>query len=324
MDFRNISITAVVTTYNRFDLAKRAIESILIQTYEPDEVIIVDDASESNLEDWLMMIKSPVTRYIKNSSNLGLAASRNIGFREAKSEFIAYLDDDDVWMPKRLEEQVKLLGKIHKQEWSTIGSIQVGHQVIDSNEKVVGFGLPVNTGNLRDSIIEKGVHTFSSCFMFKKSALESVGGFDEKIGSGIDDDIWMSFAVHGYHNYGVMKSLVTVYKNERESMMRNTEKRISGLDRYFDKWEPVYKEWFGNKLGRTKAIKYYISAIGALGAEKLSHARFGDLILALSAIAKKTKWNMCLMMYAGYLISRTTLAILFPFLGRIKRELYHK
>jgi len=324
MDFRDISITAVVTTYNRFDLAKRAIQSILLQTYEPDEVIIVDDASECDFKDWLLKIKPTVTRYIKNSSNLGLAASRNIGFREAKSEFIAYLDDDDVWMPQRLEEQMKLLQKIDMQEWSSIGCIQVGHQVIDKNEKVVGFGLPVNTGNLRDSIIEKGVHTFSSSFMFKKSALEDVGGFDEKIGSGIDDDIWMSLAVHGYDNYAVMKPLVTVYKNERESMMRNTKKRISGLDRYFDKWVPVYEEWYGKKLGRTEAIKYYISAIGTLGAEKLSYASFRDFRLAVSAIAKKTKWNMRLMMYAGYLISRTTLAILFPFLGRIKRTLYLK
>jgi glycosyltransferase involved in cell wall biosynthesis len=319
MIFNKIFVSVVLTTYNREELAKRAIQSILNQIYKPIEIIIVEDASESNLFNWIENIHDIPIEYIKNNKNLGLAACRNIGMRKAQGDFIAYLDDDDVWLPSRLEEQVKLILSLKDFEMEKGGCVQVGIMVLNNRGNVISIGLPVNLGNLKESIILNGVHTFSSSFLFWKNSLIEVGGFDEKIGSGIDDDIWMSLALHGYYNFGIQKPLVIVYKDNRESMMLNTEKRIQGLTNYVTKWSPIYRAWYGVKRGKEEVDRYFISVISTLAAEKLITGVWADFFKASKYILNRSGGRISMIIYSIFLIFRLSVAMFFPFLGKIKR-----
>ena len=90
-------VSAIITTHNRAELLTRAIESVLGQTYQEMEVIVVDDASTDNTSD--VCAKYPIKYiYIPEAESQGGNYARNLGIRAAKGEYCAFLDDDDYWL----------------------------------------------------------------------------------------------------------------------------------------------------------------------------------------------------------------------------------
>ena len=109
-------ITVITPTYKRHRYLKNAIESVLAQTYTDFEYIIVDDNPADSQERRLTEIvarsfSDPRINYIQNEKNLGGAGSRNVAIELAKGEYIAFLDDDDVYLPDRLKVQVEAMQK---------------------------------------------------------------------------------------------------------------------------------------------------------------------------------------------------------------------
>ena len=96
-------VSVIIPTYNRAHLIGRAIQSVLAQTYQDFEVIVVDDGSTDNTEEVVLNFGSEKMRYIRHGTNRGVAAARNTGIRNARGEYIAFQDSDDEWYPNRLE-----------------------------------------------------------------------------------------------------------------------------------------------------------------------------------------------------------------------------
>jgi glycosyltransferase involved in cell wall biosynthesis len=112
----NPLVTVYIPTYNRVEMLKRAVESVLNQTYANLEVIVVDDFSPDNTLEYLAEISQQDSRvrYFQNETNSGACVSRNKAINEAKGEFITGLDDDDYFLPERIESFVR--------SWSSIKS----------------------------------------------------------------------------------------------------------------------------------------------------------------------------------------------------------
>ena len=109
-------ITVITPTYKRQQYLKNAIESVLAQTYTDFEHIIVDDNPQGSAErvmteEVVRDFKDPRIHYIQNKENLGGAGSRNVAIEMAKGEYIAFLDDDDMYLPDRLKVQVEAMQK---------------------------------------------------------------------------------------------------------------------------------------------------------------------------------------------------------------------
>lgn len=105
-------VTAIIATHNRNDLVGRAIESVLNQTYTNLDCIVVDDASDISAED--VCKKYPVKFiYIPKEKSMGGNHARNVGIYSTDAEYIAFLDDDDFWLPNKIEKQVKLIEEKH-------------------------------------------------------------------------------------------------------------------------------------------------------------------------------------------------------------------
>lgn len=102
-------VSIIMPSYNTASFIEETIQSVLNQTYTNWELIIVDDCSTDNTDEVLENIKDSRIRYFKNDKNSGAAVSRNKALREAKGQWIAYLDSDDLWMPEKLEEQIKFM-----------------------------------------------------------------------------------------------------------------------------------------------------------------------------------------------------------------------
>lgn len=99
-------ISVIIPTYNRAHLIRRSMESVLNQTYGKFELLVVDDCSDDDTESVVSSLDDFRIRYIKCDKNGGAAAARNRGIKEAKYDWIAFLDSDDVWRQEKLEKQV--------------------------------------------------------------------------------------------------------------------------------------------------------------------------------------------------------------------------
>jgi glycosyltransferase involved in cell wall biosynthesis len=99
-------VSVVITTFNRSALVGRAIESVLRQTLDDLELIVVDDCSTDDTMDVVSRIDDPRLSLVRHEVNLGLAEARNSGIRRARGRFVSFLDDDDAWLPEKLAVQI--------------------------------------------------------------------------------------------------------------------------------------------------------------------------------------------------------------------------
>jgi glycosyltransferase involved in cell wall biosynthesis len=100
-------VSVLIPTYNRAQLCKKAVESVLSQTYHDIEVIVVDDGSSDDTREVVSSLDARV-RYLYQK-NSGVSAARNLGMQSARGEFLAFLDSDDAWLPWKLELQLNAL-----------------------------------------------------------------------------------------------------------------------------------------------------------------------------------------------------------------------
>lgn len=100
-------VSVIIPTYNRGEKILNSVNSVLQQTYDDIELLVVDDGSVDSTQEIIESIRDERIRYIRQTKNIGASAARNEGAKQAKSEIIAYNDSDDLWKPEKLEKQMK-------------------------------------------------------------------------------------------------------------------------------------------------------------------------------------------------------------------------
>ena len=300
-------ITAVVTTYKRPELAKRAINSLLNQSYTDMEIIIVEDGANTGLDKWIENQNYKKMRYHNNKVNIGLSASRNWAIDNSKGLYIGFLDDDDEWKPNMVKETVGEITVLDPREVDKIGAISSGTELRKNNE-IVAFGYQKNYGNLKESIKVKGAFTLSSASVYSMNALIQVGKFDESLKSSIDHDIWMSLASGGFYVVPINKPLVTTHINQRDRLTTNPQHRLQSLEVYLAKWLPTYQIWFGHNTGIIYANRYFAKVASNLAISKCLAGEFGYSAMVTKRLFKK---NPNLIQNLKYLIESLARETLF-------------
>lgn len=102
-------VSVIMPSWNTDRFIANSIQSVINQTYQNWELIIVDDCSTDNTDSVVASFSDKRIKYLKNEKNCGAALTRNRALREAKGEWIAFLDSDDLWMPKKLEKQIAFM-----------------------------------------------------------------------------------------------------------------------------------------------------------------------------------------------------------------------
>ena len=104
-------VSVILPTYNRAEVLPNAVESVLGQTYNKLELIVVDDGSQDTTKEIVREFQQYDDRviYLKNKRNLGANVARNVGIKQSSGEFIAFIDSDDVWVPWKLERQIEFI-----------------------------------------------------------------------------------------------------------------------------------------------------------------------------------------------------------------------
>lgn len=174
-------ITVITPTYNRAEYLGNAIDSVLSQTYKDFELIIIDDnqfdsEARKKTEDVLCKYLDPRIKYLKNPRNLGGAAARNRGVDMAKGEYIAFLDDDDIYLPERLEVQYK---KMIENDWDVSVMDGATYNYV-TGKKIAERHQQIRNGMTKDELIRAHLlyHiSGTNTFMYKASFLKAIGGF---------------------------------------------------------------------------------------------------------------------------------------------------
>lgn len=265
-------ISVIITTYNRANILPRAVESVFTQTYGNYDIHIVDDASSDNTRNAAesFMNRSNNIYYWRHEDRKGLAAARNTGIAHSLGRYIAFLDDDDQWKPDCLQKRIDLLASLTDIETEKLGVIYCGCEIHILHKNRIAFNLPKIHGNIRQNIIKNDIYTIPSSCLFSKSALQKVGGFDENLPSSIDHDIWMALASHEFNALAVNKPLVITYdKKNRKAMMTDTMPRIIGVERFLEKWTPVFHDWFGTAQAASYIKKYRRRVLMRLASDKI-------------------------------------------------------
>ncbi len=177
-------VSAVIPTYNYGRFVVEAVESALAQTYTPLEVIVVDDGSTDNTRERLAGYGDRI-RYVYQP-NQGLSAARNTGVREAGGEWVAFLDSDDVWYPRRVELQMAYATR------HPAAGLIAADSFSDSARQWPAFdpeNLTAVPITLRQILVRSrfgpgGVLARRVCF-------DTVGGFDTTLRSAEDRDMWL-------------------------------------------------------------------------------------------------------------------------------------
>lgn len=134
------TVSVIIPTYNRAHLLGRAIQSVLAQTYEDFEIIVVDDASTDVTEQVVKSFADDRINYIRHQKNKGGSSARNTGIKAAKGEFIAFLDSDDEWVPKKLEKEINRLQTLSNEVGVFYGGFCCVRQFqLVSKMRVMGF-----------------------------------------------------------------------------------------------------------------------------------------------------------------------------------------
>jgi glycosyltransferase involved in cell wall biosynthesis len=185
----NPSVSVVIPTYNRARDLRRALGSVLAQTYTDWEALIVDNHSADDTDDVIKGFGDPRLRLFKINNSGVIAASRNLGIRHAHGEFVAFLDSDDYWRPDKLESSMA---------WLRRGYDVVYHDMhIVSDRPHFGGARKFNTRQLTapafNDLLVNGNTLPTSSVVTRRELLVRAGGFREDVDivAGEDFDLWL-------------------------------------------------------------------------------------------------------------------------------------
>ena len=236
-------VSVIIPTYKRSECLLRAIESVLSQTYKKIEIIVVDDndedsvyrkENESKLDKYISTNKIV---YVKHKKNLNGANARNTGIKVAKGFYITFLDDDDYFLPSRIEKFVNLLkdNKMYDGAYSSV--------IFEDKEGIItNLFHAYYSDNLQKIVLSgKGFFGTGSNMFFKKSAIDRIGLFDVEFRRHQDLEYMVRFLqfykILNVDDFLVVKSNMDCINNPNYQVLYDTK------EKYLKKFDYIIKKY---------------------------------------------------------------------------------
>lgn len=256
-------VSVVIPVRNRAVALRRAIDSVLAQTVQDFEIIVVDDASTDGTPESIASYRDPRIKSIRHERNRGGGIARNTGIRASSSPFVAFLDSDDEWLPTKLEKQLACFERSGK----NVALVYSGAERVHS-DGTIEVHVPRRDDNLSRTLLTDNVIGETSVGMVRRSALEAIGGFDEELPAAQDMDLWLRLC----ERYGadfVPEALVRVSK-------ANDQGRITASIDATTRGRELFRRKHRERLMREGGLYLHLRESGwwyQRGARNLSQAR---------------------------------------------------
>ena len=241
-------VSVVIPTHNRSAILRKAIESVIAQTYSDVEIIIVDDASTDNTKEVIESFNYDKIKYFYNNTSLGATGARNKGIENSFGEFVAFLDDDDIWYKNKLELQVKLFQN------PLVGLVYSSIELFFEQYNISYNTSPSKKGSIyKDMLIQNCVGGTVSAIVRKKALLES-GFFDTIFPAREEYDLWIRISKNWEIDF-IPKPLVKAYY--RTNLVRissNLDSYIKAIELINLKFKTEIEQTLNEKEKKRKKI----------------------------------------------------------------------
>ena len=201
-------VSVIIPTICRREELQRAIRSVLAQDYSDLELIVVNDSIDPQDQGWLRDNYQHKATLLHTSGKKGANAARNIGIKNSRGEFIAFLDDDDEWLPNKISMQIGFMKK------NDSGLCYTGKNIInESTGKKEWYSFEKsNYFKLKKTIFAKNYIGTTSCTLIRKTVFDNIGLFDESLPVLQDYDLFIRIA-QKYEISGIDLGLVNYYSD---------------------------------------------------------------------------------------------------------------
>lgn len=299
-------VSVIIPTYNRAHLIEKSVQSVLNQTYQDFELIVVDDGSTDNTKELVQNLQKKDSRikYVKHEKNKGAAAARNTGIKAAEGKYVAFQDSDDEWFAEKLEKQMR----VFENASAEVGVVYTGFWRIENNKKIyIPFSwVKKKEGNIHQELL-KGNFITTQSMVVRKECFETAGMFDESLPRFQDWELVIRLSK--YYDFKCIDEPLLISPYTENSISASKEANIKAmkiiLKKHFDDFSQnknilakhyfslFFNLYYGEnfKEGKSylkKAVKTYPYNLKFLGVFFLSF--FGDeFLLQIIDFYKKHK-----------------------------------
>jgi glycosyltransferase involved in cell wall biosynthesis len=213
-------VSVIIPTYNRSSFVLEALDSVLKQTFEDFELIVVDDGSTDGTKKALTPYQGRFIYHFQD--NQGVSAARNRGIQTARGKWIAFLDDDDLWLPEKIETQIKFFSKTPDAMICQTEEIWIRNgRRVNPRKKHQKFSGDIFAPSLLLCLVSP------SAVMIKRELFEQVGCFDETLPACEDYDLWLRISAQ-FPIFLIDRPLVVKRGGHSDQLSRTTP----ALDRF--------------------------------------------------------------------------------------------
>lgn len=186
-----VDVTVIIPTHNRRTLLARTLHSVLAQQDVDIEVVVVDDGGSDDTASLVDSLDDARVRIVRHPQSRGVSAARNSGIAQAAADWLAFVDDDDLWAPGKLRSQLDALAADPSAGWSCTGSVN-----IDAQCQITGWATPPRDLAAADLLLrQNGVPGGGSGVMASRDLTQEIGGFDEALSNIADWDFYIRLAL---------------------------------------------------------------------------------------------------------------------------------
>lgn len=274
-------VSIVMPTYNCATYLPESIESILAQTYNAYEIVVIDDGSVDNTKLVLEPYKEKI-RYIDLGRNEGLPIARNLGIQSAKGEYVAFLDADDIWMPEKLKRSIDQFMKN-----PDAGMVYSKHINIDSKSQFLEGKIrrTLPSGNIFTQLFFEQNFIICSSVVVRKEVFNKTALFDSELVNCQDWDMWLRIAFY-YKAIGIDVPLVK-YRHSAKSLSKNRDNVLKYQKVIIDKIYTMFKDsenGINEKMYKKRLAAHY-AKIGR------HYMRMGDKVAARESFRLSLKMD---------------------------------
>ena len=246
-------VSVVIPTYERPQFLEGAIRTSLAQTYENTEIIVVNDGSSEQYADEIVSDFPEGVTCIQHDENKGLSAARNTGIREAKGEYVAFLDDDDRWHETKISRQVEALERDH-----TAGLATCLVAAITPDGDLVHCETSAPSGDCSDKILIGNQIGTPSRVLVRRECFDDIGTFDESLPTKQDWDFYIRLCqewnIVAVEDYLCFRTVHESMSSSPEAVLRDKKailEKHADLIRQRGFWEQAQAK-IEERVGRTK------------------------------------------------------------------------
>jgi len=253
-------VSVVLPTFDRLELVRAAVASVLAQTLENWELIVSDDGSAEETRNFLRGLQDPRVCVVFGNHTGVPAVVRNRAIARARGRYVAFLDSDDLWKPEKLTRQLTLMGAFPARRWSYTAVRRID---VNGNE-IHARSVPwvPHSGWILEQVLRVDAQIATPTVMAELAFLRELGGFDEKMPFTEDYDLWSRMALHS--EAAVDSAPLTDVRSHAAHFTSDRVGKLGGWASFYAKMEPLVPSRHLRGLCRKRKREYLL----ALAAEQ--------------------------------------------------------